>query len=225
MSSFAQNLRGVLERSFVGLPFLLFTWSLFVGSTTGNIGLIVLTLGQATVVPLLTWFSNWVLATAFEDESWKPVFTLPKSATCNLLPTGFTNTNEREYVVPSYWLAQIIFFFSFLISNAASVLNIEPSPSAPPEKVERRKSQAQLVLIMAIFFLIVFLGLRFFVMGCELFLGLFIGSIIFGSLGYGWYRFAESCSARDSDIFGIVQGILPPGASDPPPMTCVYTKP
>lgn len=222
MSSFAQNARATLERSFVALPFLLFTWSLFVGATTGNIGLIVLALGQSTVVPLLTFGLNYV-ASMFGD-SWKPMFTIPKSATCNLIPSGFTNTADREYVVPSYWLAQTLFFFSFLISNAATVINLEPAANASPEKVERRKSQAQLVLIMAIFFLIIFLGLRFFVMGCEILLGLFVGGLVFGSVGYGWYRLAESCSARDSDIFGIVQGILPPGASDPPPMTCVYTK-
>lgn len=222
MSSFAQTMRATLERSFIALPFLLFTWSLFVGATTGNIGLLVLALGQSTVVPLLTFGLNYI-ASKF-GESWKPMFTIPKSATCNLLPTGFTNVNDREYVVPSYWLAQILFFFSFLISNASSVMNLEPSESAPAEKVERRKSQAQLVLIMAIFFLIVFLGLRFFIMGCEIALGLFIGTLVFGSVGYGWYRLAQECSARDSDIFGIVQGILPPSASDPPPMTCVYTK-
>lgn len=222
MSSFAQTMRATLERSFIALPFLLFTWSLFVGATTGNIGLIVLALGQSTVVPLLTFLLNFV-ASKFGD-SWKPMFTIPKSATCNLLPTGFTNVGDREYVVPSYWLAQVLFFFAFLISNASTVLNLEPSSTAAPEKVERRKSQAQLVLIMAIFFLIVFLGLRFFVMGCEILLGLFIGILVFGSVGYGWYRLAEQCSARDSDIFGIVQGILPPSASDPPPMTCVYTK-
>lgn len=222
MSSFAQTMRATLERSFIALPFLLFTWSLFIGATTGNIGLLVLALGQSTVVPLLTFGLNYI-ASKFGD-SWKPMFTIPKSATCNLLPTGFTNVSDREYVVPSYWLAQILFFFAFLISNASTVLNLEPEPTAPAEKVERRKSQAQLVLIMAIFFLIVFLGLRFFVMGCELALGLFIGSLVFGSVGYGWYRLAQECSARDSDIFGIVQGILPPSASDPPPMTCVYTK-
>jgi hypothetical protein len=61
-------------------------------------------------------------------------------------------------------------------------------------------------------------------MGCERVAGLVVGIIAFGSLGAGWYQLARECSARDSDIFGIVQGILPPEAFDPPPMTCVYTK-
>jgi hypothetical protein len=61
-------------------------------------------------------------------------------------------------------------------------------------------------------------------MGCETGAGVVIGGLVFWSIGSGWYRLARECSARDSDIFGIVQGILPPEASDPPPMTCVYTK-
>lgn len=222
MSTFVQNIKGTLERSFLALPILLFGWAVFVGSTTGNIGLLVLALGQATVAPLSTWILHTI--GSFFGDWGKANFTVPASATCNILPGGFVEAGQRQFAIPSYWLAQIYFFFGFLISNASSVLDMPAAPNASPEKVERRKSQAQLVLIMAIFFLIVFLGLRFFVQGCELLLGLFIGSIVFGTLGYWWYRFAESCSARDSDIFGIVQGILPPNASDPPPMTCVYTK-
>ena len=222
MSSFVQNFRGMLERSFVTLPILLFGWSLFVGSTTGNIGLLVLALGQGSVAPLATWilhtigglFGDWGIAN----------FTVPASATCSILPGGFTEPGERQFSVPSYWLAQIYFFFGFLIANAQSVLNMPAAPNAPAEKVERRKSQAQLVLVMAWVFMIVFVAIRVLVMGCETVPGVIVGGIVFWWLGNGWYQLARECSSRDSDIFGIVQGILPPGASDPPPMTCVYTK-
>jgi hypothetical protein len=98
------------------------------------------------------------------------------------------------------------------------------APNASAEKVERRKSQAQLVLIMACFFLAVFVAIRVFVVGCETVPGVLFGGIIFYLIGRAWYQLARECSARDSDIFGIVQGILPPNASDSPPMTCVYTK-
>lgn len=222
MSTFAQNFRGMLERSFVALPILLFGWALFVGSTTGNIGLIVLALGQATVTPLATWilhtiggfFGEWGLAN----------FTVPASSTCSILPGGFTQPGERMFAIPSYWLAQIYFFFGFLISNANYVLNMPAAPNAEAEKVERRKSQAQLVQIMAWVFLILFVAVRVVVMQCETIPGVLLGGLIFWWIGNGWYQLAKECSARDSDIFGIVQGILPPAASDPPPMACVYTK-
>lgn len=222
MATFVQNFRGMLERSFVALPVLLFGWSLFVGSTTGNIGLLVLALGQATVTPLATWILHTIAG--FFGEWGLRNFTKPASSVCSILPGGFTDPNEPQFSIPSYWLAQIYFFFGFLISNAQAVLDMPAAPNAAAEKVERRKSQAQLVLIMAWVFLIVFVAVRVLVMGCETAPGVILGGIVFWWIGNGWYKLARECSARDSDIFGIVQGILPPAASDPPPMTCVYTK-
>jgi hypothetical protein len=223
MSTFAQNFRGMLERSFVALPILLFGWSLFIGSTTGNIGLLVLALGQATVTPLSTWilhtiasfFGNWGITN----------FTVPASATCSMLPggIGFTESSDRVFSIPSYWLAQVYFFFGFLIANANSVLDMPSAPNAPADKVERRKTQAELVRIMAWVFLVLFVAIRVVVMRCETVPGVILGGVVFYWIGNGWFKLARECSARDSDIFGIVQGILPPSASDPPPMTCVYT--
>lgn len=221
MSTFVQNFRGMLTRSFLALPMLLFGWSLFVGSTTGNIGLLVLAFGQATVTPLATWILHTIAG--FFGESGKAYFTVPAGTSCNILPGGYADPIDVQYSFPSYWLAQIFFFFGFLLSNAYAVLNMPEAPNAPAEKVERRKSQAQLVLIMSSVFLLLFLGGRA-VMGCETIAGVLVGGVVFFSIGMGWYQLARECSARDSDIFGIVQGILPPGASDPPPMTCVYTK-
>jgi hypothetical protein len=221
MSSLAPTIRGLLERSFVSLPILIFGWSLFVGSTTGNIGLLVLALGHATVAPLATWILHTL--GSFLPESTKPYITVPASATCNILPGGFVEESARVYSIPSYWLAHIAFFFGFLITNATEVLNMPAAENAPADKVERRKSQAQLVQVLAIAFFILFVGVRVFVMGCETIPGVIFGSLIFYFIGNGWYMLARECSARDSDVFGIVQGILPPSASDPPPMTCVYT--
>lgn len=221
MSSFIQNIRGMLTRSFVALPLLLFGWALFVGSTTGNIGLLVLAFGQATVTPLATWILHTIAS--FLGDSMKPYVTVPAGATCSMLPGGYMDPTDVAYSFPSYWLAQITFFFGFLISNAYGVLNMPSAPNAPSDKVERRKSQAQLVLIMSIVFFLLFVGGRV-MMGCETGVGVVFGSIVFYLIGYGWYQLARECSARDSDIFGIVQGILPPEAFDPPPMTCVYTK-
>ena len=222
MSTFAQNFKGMLERAFVALPILIFGWALFVGSTTGNIGLLVLSFGHASVAPLATWILHTIAS--FFGEWGKANFTVPASSTCSILPGGFVDPNERVWSVPSYWLAHIYFFFGFLIANAGAVLHLPAADNAPAEKVERRKSQAQLVQIMAWVFLILFVGVRVMVMGCETIPGVIVGGLVFWWLGKGWFELARACSARDSDIFGIVQGILPPSASDPPPMTCVYTK-
>lgn len=221
MSTLSQTIRGTLERSFVALPVLLFGWSLFVGSTTGNIGLLVLALGQATVTPLTTWLLHTVAG--FFSDDMKKYFTVPSSSTCSILPQGFVDPSVPQYSIPSYWLAQIYFFFGFLIGNAGSVLNMPAENNAPADKVERRKSQATLVLIMSVAFLVLFIALRSSLMKCETVAGVVLGALVFMPIGYGWYTLARECSARDSDVFGIVQGILPASASDPPPMTCVYT--
>ncbi len=221
MASLAQTTRGVLERSFAALPLLIFGWSLFVGATTGNIGLLVLAAGHATVTPLSTWILHTLAS--FTGEWGKKAFTIPAAASCNILPGGETNPGEVVFSFPSYWLAHIAFFFGFLITNAGAVLDMPAASNAEAEKVERRKSQAQLVRILAWIAFIVFVIVRVIVMGCETIPGLLFGSAIFWWIGVGWYQVARECSARDSDIFGIVQGILPESASDPPPMTCVYT--
>ena len=168
MSTFIQNFRGMLTRSFLALPMLLFGWALFIGSTTGNIGLLVLAFGQATVAPLATWILHTIAG--FLGESAEPYLTVPAGSSCNILSSGFVDTTGVQYSFPSYWLAQIFFFFGFLLSNAYAVLNMPEAPNAPAEKVERRKSQAQLVLIMSSVFFLVFLVGRSF-MGCETLLG------------------------------------------------------
>ena len=221
MSGIAQTIRGLLEGSFRALPVLIFGWALFVGSTTGNVGLLVLALGHATVVPLLTWILHTIAS--FLGDYGKILFTMPASSTCSILPGGFTDPMERIYSFPSYWLAHIAFFFGFLITNANYVLNMPAAENAPADKVERRKSQAQLVVLLAWIFFGVFLFVRKFIMRCEADVGMALGGLAFWWVGYGWYQFARECSVKDSDLFGIVQGILPPGASDPPPTTCVYT--
>lgn len=222
MATFVQNFKGMLERAFVALPILLFGWALFVGSTTGNIGLLVLALGHATVAPLATWILHTIAG--FFGDWGKVNFTVPASSTCSILPGGYVEPGARDYSIPSYWFAQVVFFFGFLLSNAQSILDMPAAPNAPAEKVERRKSQAQMVQVLGWVFLIIFVAIRVLVMGCETPFGVVIGGLVFWWIGNGWYQLARECSARDSDIFGIVQGILPPGASDPPPMTCVYQK-
>ncbi len=221
MSGIAQTLRGMLEGSFRALPVLIFGWAFFVGSTTGNIGLLVLALGHATVAPLATWILHTL---ASLTGSWKVNFMLPASSTCNILPGSAALPGDSVYSIPSYWLAHVVFFFGFLLSNAMAVGNMPAAENAPADKVERRKSQALLVQVFGWAILAIFLFVRFKVMKCETVPGLILGSIVFWFLGSGWYELARACSARDSDVFGIVQGILPPSATEEPPMTCVYTK-
>lgn len=226
--SFVKNLRSAIQRSFLSLPLILVGWTLFFGSTTGNIGLLVLALGQMAAVPItsvisntLFEFMNSVLSPYIGD--FKNALSVSNVDICNIIPGEVDHAVPNIWVAPSYWLAQITFFFSFLISSGAYVLNMKADEGADPEKVERRKTQATLSLILASFVFLALVVLRKVYTGCETYLGMFLTFTIVGPLGYGWYELARQCSARDVDIFGIVQKVLPAAAQQPPPTTCVYT--
>lgn len=280
--SYVKNLRAVLQQSFLSLPLILSSWSLFMGVTQGNIGLLVLSLGQIFVVPLATLLSNtlieqivkrplvlsilviitiasyFVIPSAEEAQeigenmdvrslpviptAWataglialvnhfmggaepgKNWFTVLNADVCNIVPGKVDATIPSLWVAPSYWMAQIVFFFSFLISSASFIYTKKPEDNAEKEKVERRQAQALTSLILSAGALLAFVGLRKTFVGCETWAGIAVAFLTMGTVGYGWYFLARACSARDADIFGIVQKILPPSARDPPPMTCVYT--
>lgn len=249
MPTALQNLRGFFSSSYISLPLILYGWSFFMGLTTGNIGLLVLCLGAATVVPLVVWFSNYFMDTLLNLIAFHSL-TIPESQLlgrkdmielvayknflksfvaiknckgCSIFPPEeeCSETNPM-YVFPSYWLGEIAFFFSFILSNASAIIDMKADENAPKDKVENRKQQAKMVFGIAITMFIVIALIRLLVLGCETILGTIYGSVIFGVLAAAWYQVAKSCSMRDSDLFGIVQGILPPNINDQSPVTCVY---
>ena len=164
--------------------------------------------------------ANYFKGGAEPGKNW---FTVINADVCSIVPGKVDATIPLIWVAPSYWMAQIFFFFSFMISNALFIYMKNPEENADKEKVDRRKAQAITSLIVSIITLFTFVGLRKTFVGCETWAGIAVAFLTMGSVGYGWYFLARLCSARDADIFGIVQKILPPSARDPPPMTCVYT--
>jgi hypothetical protein len=225
--SFTKNLRILIQQSFLSLPLLFIGWSLFLGGLQGNIGLLVLFLGQLTVVPLATTLSNVFLEFLVKkiDGSLGTMSYIQTHNVdvCNLIPGSTDYTTPFVGVAPSYWMAHIVFFFSFLLSNAYSVYMMKAPENADQEKVDRRKSQALLSILLSTVLFFVFVLMRKFLVGCETWTGIFVSLVLFAPIGFGWYMLARECSARDSDIFGIVQKVLPESAQQPPPTTCVYT--
>jgi accessory gene regulator protein AgrB len=226
--SFAKNLRILIQQSFLSLPLLFIGWSLFLGSLQGNIGLLVLFLGHLTVVPLASLLSNTLFEFIFKkmDSGTSSLLSYIQAANadvCNLVPGKTEYANPFIGVAPSLWMGHIFFFFSFLLTNGYFVYQMKAADTAEPEKVERRKTQALLSMILTASLLVVLVLLRKLLVGCETWTGILIGAVTMIPLGMGWYQLARECSARDSDIFGIVQKVLPASAQEPPPTTCVYT--
>lgn len=227
--SFVKNLRIMIQQSFLSLPLLLIGWALFMGSLQGNIGLLVLFLGHLTAVPLTSLLSNTLfefIGKKFGSDgpgSLLSYFQVDTSDVCNLVPGKTDYGLPFLGAAPSLWMAHTVFFFAFLLSNAVTIYTMKPAENADPEKVERRKSQALLSIILTSVIAFVLILMRKLMVGCDTWVGLFIAFATMIPLAYGWYRLAKECSAKDSDIFGIIQQILPDEAQQPPPMTCVYT--
>ena len=220
----------MIQQSFLSLPLLLIGWSLFMGALQGNIGLLVLFLGHLVIVPLTCLISNTILEFTIKKLD-SPASTalsfiqVNNSDVCNLVPGKTDYGVPFLNVAPSLWMAHILFFASFLLSNASAVYAMKPAEKADPEKVERRKTQAMLSMVLTGVIFAVLILMRKFLVGCETWTGMLLGFLLIPPIGYGWYQLAKECSARDADIFGIVQKLLPEEAQQPPPVTCVYTGP
>ena len=228
--SFFKNLRIMIQQSFLSLPLLLIGWSLFMGALQGNIGLLVLFLGHLFVVPTVCLLGNTLLEFLIKKadspgSNLLSFIQVNNSDVCNLVPGKTDYGLPFIGVAPSLWMAHIVFFGSFLLSNGYAVYEMKPADNADPEKVERRKSQVLLSMALTSVILAILILLRKFLVGCETWTGIFLAFLWVSPIGFGWYQLAKECSARDSDIFGIVQKLLPEEAQQPPPVTCVYTGP
>jgi hypothetical protein len=140
---------------------------------------------------------------------------------CNLAPSAYGGAGFLR-VAPSFWTAQVVFFFAYLIQNAISLYNEEADPKASYSKVLNRKDQALMAIIVSSIVLVALLALRYKLTGCETLFGISIALISMIPLGIGWYYLAEASGIRSADIFGIASRVLPSSAYEPPPMTCVY---
>ncbi len=140
---------------------------------------------------------------------------------CNLAPSAYGGTQLLK-VAPSFWTAQVVFFFAYLIQNAVSLYNEEPSPDAPYAKILNRKEQALTAIVVSSIVLTVLLILRYKLTGCETLFGISVALLTMIPLGIGWFYLAQISGIRSADIFGIASQLLPTAATEKPSMTCVY---
>jgi hypothetical protein len=217
--SIVQTVKGILYGGFVSLPMVLIGIVVFLATTLGNLGLIMLTLGHVFLVPFIVFFANLLHEYFFKDS---PYFKVPSSDIGQLVPSAVLTTSQT-FVGPSYWMAHVTFFFTFLLTNAAKLYSKESPANADPNKVENRKAQTLTAMVLTVVTFVLVAGVRYFFTGTETAVGILFALLLIAPVGYGWYELATVCGARDADIFGILQKILPPEFKDEPPMTCVYS--
>jgi hypothetical protein len=128
-------------------------------------------------------------------------------------------TNLPVSRVPSTYLAHVIFFFAFLFTNAYTVYNLPKEPSASNDIYENRRNRSAMIMALLVLLYIILVSVRSNITGCESYYGVTFTTVAFGALGYGFYKLAEICGARHSDILGISTMFVSENATKP--VVCV----
>ena len=198
-----ETTRKTVTLFFLGLPLIMISIIGFLAVSILNTGMLILFAGQIVAVPVAVMFLH--LAT------WPLVQV--KASDLGMLVPSFEAVLENEYfnVSPSYWVAHIVFLFSYIFTNALTVYRKEASVSTSTYswKVENRKARSAMIMTVSLILMISLIGLRYFVVGTETFLGILIALVTFFPLGYGWYQLAIKSGAQQGDVFGIVQQMIP----------------
>jgi hypothetical protein len=130
---------------------------------------------------------------------------------CSIIP----GTNISVSRIPSSYFANISFFFAYLFYNALSTYRIVSDQDVDISLVNNRKyrSAATMGILLIVFLCI--LILRYNTSHCDSIVGLLVTVSTFTALGLLWYKVAEFCGAKASDLMGISQNIVSSTAKAP----------
>lgn len=228
------DIRVFLYGGVLTLPLTIAGTLAILGLFTANYAILFFLVGFLILTPLSATLLNFSLGAIFVGSSFNP-FKAKTSDICKLVipystlksPVGIT----EETVVASSWVAMISFFIGYIFTNALQLYGRESddttikvtstSASDINTMVTNRKSQAIIAMISIIVFAFVVLAFRYYT-GCESTVGMILTSIIFVFSGHGWYKALSKVGQdRLSDLFGIANRLLTPGAINNSPIACV----
>lgn len=223
------DIRVFLYSGIQTLPLSLAGTMLILGLFTANYAMLFFLVGFLVFVPVIHFITDALLFQGILPDS-----ILTKSTdVCNIV-VPFLNSNssvESKYL-GSQWLSMISFFFGYMIHNSVKLLTREPEPTRAIEVTEKsvkeqdrkasyRKTQALVSMISMVVVACAIIVLRW-SSGCEGLIGLVISICGYGLLGYLWY-YLLSYTGQDrlSDLFGIANRLLAPGAIANGPVVCL----
>jgi hypothetical protein len=121
-SGFFTQARSMLSSGFLALPIILITMTGFMATTTANIGMIILFLGQLFAVPLVQTLMSFIRSIPVLEQ----IFAIGSSPVygsynklCALSPADIQG--DQSVPVNSYWMANVIFFMTYILMNAQSL--------------------------------------------------------------------------------------------------------
>ena len=206
------------------LPITLAGTMVILGLFTANYAMMFFLFGFMIVTPILSAILNKIadaLVLAFNFN----IFKTKTSDICKIVIPYSTLSNpskvENENIVCTISFAMICFFLGYMMTNAVTLYRRPVEDGADPVKVSNRTSRAILSIISIVVFAIIAIGFRIYA-GCEPNVGIVMGVLIFGALGYGWYTMLSGPSdGRLADLFGISNRILPASATADKPVACI----
>lgn len=203
------------------LPLILGGISLLLACSTANTGFAILAVCLALIVPFVTYLLNLISPILIKILQLLPAeyvgdVTQTAASVCRLAPSADT---MPAAAFPSYWMASIVFFFSFVFMNGLSLYNFASGQNASDDKVSSRKTHAIIGMAASVVLGLLLLSWRF-KTGCENGIGLFM-SLTFIGLGVGLFKLFDSCGLlRVIDLYGIGARLLPASATAAPTQVC-----
>jgi len=207
-----QAARNFLLGAYHDLPNVLFMGSLVLGSITGYLPLVWVSLGL---------IANGAIVAAFQGflrllfPTWSQVSMPARMGTCSIIkPTG-----ELTAVAPSHWLAAAVFFAVFSVFNSIQVAMRPANKGVDNSKIQNRQAVSMSVMIVGLVFCILVLarGLT----GCETWLGSVLGALIGGWFAIGYWYVLDACGTGNiPDILQIVESAAPASTGKETPIVC-----
>lgn len=201
-------------------PLIIGLTSLVLMCATSNMGYTILLLSLAVLVPLVTFGLN--LVAPFIQLALKAIaglfnkdidFSSGASSVCNITREGSPS------LFPSYWMAAVVFIFTFVAYNGGALYNYVGAEGASNEKVSTRKAHALIGIISSAILGLVFIIWRL-TTGCEQWLGVLM-SLLFVGIAIGVFEFFKACGLlRLVDLYGIGSRMLPMSATANPTQVC-----
>jgi hypothetical protein len=211
------DIRTSLLIGFQYLPLIIISFVLFLAMGLGNIGLFMLFLGHAIIVPITA--ALW--RAGLTDAKWI-------HSTGSLIPNGTSSS-----ILPAFWPAHVSFFLGYLLLDASYIYSLKTFKDKKQWRVDARKQKALTIIITTIGLWILLNALFWKTSGMKFadlgFLPTFVVPSIFLGLGMTWYL-ASSQGALNiyaTDIFGIVPQMIPDAnknlqPDETKPTMCVY---
>lgn len=220
------DIRIFLYSGVQNLPLSLAGTMLVLGLFTANYAMLFFLVGLLLAVPLTNMFWDGLLQLILPES-----LRVKSGDVCTVL-IPFLSPSSDTYHISSQWTAMVSFFIGYMIRNSIKLLTREPEPTGSVTVTEKqvkesdrkssyRKSQA-IVSVVSVGIVAIVLFLIRWNTGCESIVGLGLGLLGFGAMGYFWYDALSSIGQdRLSDLFGIANRLLPPGAIANGPVVCL----